>query len=74
MGRQHLEGSHGGVGGAYGEDPYGPCVDRTAGTWVIICGRRYRLLQGARVDNVTRVPSWYMEEEVARGLNKDRRH
>ena len=34
----------------------------------------YRLLQGARVDNVTRVPSWYMEEEVARGLNKDRRH
>ena len=33
MGRQHLEGSHGGVGGAYGEDPYGPCVDRTAGTW-----------------------------------------
>ena len=30
--------------------------------------------QGARVDNVTRVPSWYMEEEVARGLDKDRRH
>ena len=29
---------------------------------------------GTRVDIVTRVPSWYMEEEVARGLDKDRRH
>ena len=36
------------------------------GPGLVICGRRYRLLQGARVDNVTRVPSWYMVEEVAR--------
>ena len=35
-----------------------PMVDKTAGG----------------LDNVTRVPSWYMEEEVARGLTKKDRH
>ena len=34
-------------------------------------GSPRRFLQGTRMDNVTRVQSWYVEEEFARGLTKE---
>ena len=42
--------------------------------WTGLLGTWAMESKGARVDNVTRVPSWYMEEEVARGLTKKDRH
>ena len=54
----------------------GSCVDKTAGDlghylWEEVLRRV--LLQGARVDDVTRLPSWYMEK-AARGTHKKDRH
>ena len=52
-------------------------MDKTAGDLghYLWDGSKDRVfLQGARVDNVTRVLSWYMEEEVARGLTKEDWH